>query len=364
MAENAALKYWQAFAALPRLTGAEEKKLYEECVTMSLDAHARALVAKADYALKMMRNGAALPQCEWAIGFDEGITARLAHTEGARVLASLACLRARIGFEENRDSEAVEDVIAALTMGRHVSRDGYLVSILVRYTIEERIGRALAIHLPNLNAKMLANIKTRLGALPQAGSTTQAVRDEEKVGLDWLVRAAKELERRVKDGESTEKVLASLPDDAVARELVQKCGGSIDRLLKLAEEMRPWYGAMAEVWDGPLDQVEREDERQSKHYAKNSVFQMFTPGIVKTRQAQARADVRRALLAAAIDLQLSGRGAVEDALKNHPDPVIGGPFEYQEFEGWFELRSKWKLGERPLYRDEAPLALTVGRSRN
>ena len=79
---NAALKYWQAFAALPRLTGAEEKKLNEECVTMPLDAHAREMVAKADYALKKMRDGAALPHCEWAIGFEEGIFTRLPHAEG------------------------------------------------------------------------------------------------------------------------------------------------------------------------------------------------------------------------------------------------------------------------------------------
>ncbi len=59
LGENAALKYWQAFAALPRLTGAEQKKLNEECVTMPLDAHAREMVTNADYALKMMRGGAA-----------------------------------------------------------------------------------------------------------------------------------------------------------------------------------------------------------------------------------------------------------------------------------------------------------------
>ena len=67
---------------------------------MPLDAHAREMVAKADYALKMMRGGAALPHCEWAIGFEEGIFTRLPHAEGARALTSLACLRARIRFEE------------------------------------------------------------------------------------------------------------------------------------------------------------------------------------------------------------------------------------------------------------------------
>jgi hypothetical protein len=52
----------------------------------------------------------------------------------------------------------------------------------------------------------------------------------------------------------------------------------------------------------------------------------------------AQADVRRALLAAALDVQLEG----PDALKKHTDPVVGGPFELVRFEGGFELRSKFK----------------------
>jgi hypothetical protein len=361
LGRNAALKHWQAFASLPRLTGAEEKKLNEDCVTMPLDAHAREVVNEADYALKMMRQGAARSRCEWDIGFGEGVVARLPHAEGARALASLACLRARIRFEEARDAEAVEDILAALTLGRHVSQDGYLVSILVRYAIEERMGQTLASHLPDLNPGILNDLKTRLAALPRGGSTAVAVRDEEKTGVDWLVRKVKEVERKVKDGEDQEKVLAAHPEEGIVREFLQKCGGTTAGVLKFAEEMRPWYAQTAETWDRPLEQFDKEQAREATRYAGNPVFRTFTPGIIKVRHAQARADVRGALLTAAIDLQLGGREGLKDALKNHPDPVVGGPFDYQEFEGWFELRSKWKLGSRPLYRDDTPLTLTVGR---
>jgi len=51
-------------------------------------------------------------------------------------------------------------------------------------------------------------------------------------------------------------------------------------------------------------------------------------------------------------------------LKTHPDPVIGGPFEYVPFAGGFELRSKWpdkkSLAPWNLGRPE-PLVLIVGR---
>jgi hypothetical protein len=352
---NAALQYWQAFAGLPRLTGAEEKHLNDECVTMPLDAQARELVAKADYSLKMMHRGAARPYCAWAIGFEDGVTTGLPHAEAARVLSSLACLRARIRFEEVRDADAVEDLVAVLILGRHVSQDGYLVSILVRYAIEDRTANTLAVSLPHLNAAALKKLKSRLDHLPAGGSTAQAVRNEEKCGLDWLVRATKQVERRGKEGEGREKVLATENEDVV-HEFVQKCGTTAG-VLKFGEAMRPWYAETAKAWNQPLDQFQKEQERAATTYAGNPVFQTFTPGIIKVRQAQARADVRRALLAAAIDVQLGGR----DTLKNHPDPVAGRPFDYEEFPGWFELRSKWKLGSRPLYRDDTELTLTVGR---
>ena len=60
LGDNAALKYWQAFAQLPKLTDAQERKLREEYLTMPLDAHAREIVNRADYALRMMHRGAAL----------------------------------------------------------------------------------------------------------------------------------------------------------------------------------------------------------------------------------------------------------------------------------------------------------------
>jgi hypothetical protein len=75
---NAALKYWQAFTTLPRFTAAEHDKLRAECLTMPLDAQAQGMVSRARYSLQMMQRGAALPRCEWAIGWaDEGLGNRL-----------------------------------------------------------------------------------------------------------------------------------------------------------------------------------------------------------------------------------------------------------------------------------------------
>jgi hypothetical protein len=91
------------------------------------------------------------------------------------------------------------------------------------------------------------------------------------------------------------------------------------------------------------------------------MYKRWVPGILRCRWHKAQADVRRALLSAAVAVQLDGR----DALKHHPDPMAGGPFHHVAFKGGFELRSKWKLDEKlrskwVLDRPET-LVLTVGR---
>src|SRR4051794_10316259 len=94
-ASNPALKYWQAFSALPKLTDAEQTKIHDY-LTSPLDDHAREIVNQAEYALTMLHQGAALGSCDWGVSPEEGIYVRFTQAPASRVLAALACLRARI----------------------------------------------------------------------------------------------------------------------------------------------------------------------------------------------------------------------------------------------------------------------------
>jgi hypothetical protein len=346
---NAALKYWQAFATLPRLTDAEQARLTAECLTMPLDAHARELVTRAAYALRMLHQGAALPDCDWGLGWEEeGVGLLLPQGNAARVLSALACLRARLRFEEGQNADAVGDVVAAMTLGRHLSREGLNIMVLVGYWIEHRTGQALALNLPRLDAGMLKDVKTRLDALPPGGSATTATRFEEKCALDWLVR-------RVKEAKGTDRLLAILSEFGESpektRAVLQDCGGTADGVVKFAEETRSSYRLMAQKLHLPPDQFEKEWEREKAKQAGNPVFKLVFPAYDKMCRQQAVADVRRVLLSAALAVQLDTR----DALKNHPDPVVGGLFEYAAFDGGFELLSKLQGS------DGKPVTLTVGR---
>jgi RNA polymerase sigma factor (sigma-70 family) len=351
---NAAVAYGQALIALRRGFGGDDR-LVADCLTMPLDAHARQIVSRGAYALRMLRRGATLPRCDWAIDPEQGIDVPYTHSDGAQVLSALACLRARLRFEEGQHSEAVEDVVAALALARHVSRDGTLDSLRAAAQIEQRMSETLALYLPRLNAATVKDVKTRLDALPPGGSVATATLRMEEAMLSWIVGEIKE----ANDKESLLDFLSQLgsgPKEsdkrrAEGRALLEECGGTAEGVLKRAEEMRRSQALLAKKLDLPPDQMAKEFEREEAKLAGNPVFKVFAPVLRHARSRQAEADVRRALLSAALAVRLDGEGA----LKKHPDPVVGGPFEYAPFEGGFELRSRLKGS------DDKPVVLTVGR---
>jgi hypothetical protein len=234
-----------------------------------------------------------------------------------------------------------------------------LIVLLFGYNIEHRMADALAQYLPKLNAKEIQDVKTRLATLPAAGSAAKSLLLEEKFGLDWLIRI-------VKDTKDQDKLLAQLaplfmkegpgrstPQEQVAKagEFVKACGGSADGIIRFAEKIRPSYASLASKFDLPPSEFEKEFQNEEKKQAGNPVFELMFPALRKVHQQQSRAHVRRALLSAAIAVQLDGPGAQ----KNVPDPVIGEPFEYAAFEGGFQLRSKLKG------QDNHPLSITIDR---
>jgi hypothetical protein len=357
---NAALKYWQAFAQLPPLTHAEQNKLTAECVTMPLDAHARELVTRSAYALRMLHYGAALGPCDWGIGPEEGINTMLPHADGAPVLSALACLRARLRFDEGHLAEAVDDLVAALTLGRHVSAHGLNIMLLVGHGIERRASETLAPYLPRLSAPALGDLKARLDALPAGGTPATALPLEEQFDVDWLVRKLKVM----KDQASLSAFASQIYDTPEkSQAFLHECGGTAEGMLRFVEEMRSSYEVLAKKMELPPNRFAVELEHEEKRQTGNPVFKALFPAFGRMRWLQARADIRRALLSAAIDVQLHG----PQALKDHPDPVAGGPFEYVAFPDGFELRSKLSLDEpirsklRVAERDTKPLTLTVGR---
>ncbi len=347
---NAALKYWQAFATLPRYTDAEHKRL-DQSLTTPLDADARKMVARAEYALRMMYYGAAQSRCEWDLGNEEGLEHRMPHAEAARTMISLVCLRARSRFEGVQNRDAIDDVVALLTLGRHLSLDGSLISVIVSHRADRVMGETLATYLPQLDAKTLKDLKRRLDALPPCGSSGKALATFEIHGFDWWVDKVKDTADNASFRTCLQVTLDMHSDEV--RDLIDACGGTKEGVLKMAEQTRLCFPLLANKLELPPDKFEKEWKDEEAKRADNPIFKRFFPAFTQMAWRNAQADVRRAMLSAAIAIQLDGR----DALKKHPDPVVGGQFEHVPFEGGFELRSKVK--GRPM--DDQAVVLIVGR---
>jgi hypothetical protein len=347
---NAALKYWRAFASLPRLDEKEQEKL----PTMPLDARAKEIVASGEAALHELHNGAAVRDCAWGLTSKDGIAARIPECQATRQLAALARLRIRLRAEEGRFSEALDDAAATLTLARHIALDGTIVGVLVGIAIEATVMEALAPDLPRFPAPDLKAFARRLGQLPAGGSVAAALREgEEKGFLDWFVARVKERPGRDQLLELLERIQA---DERVpnvkeqARTFLASCGGTAQGVLEKAEAARPFYAEWSKKMDLPPAKFEEEWAKEQKALETNPVLKVLAPALGKCRQAEARREAKRALLAAALAVVADGPAA----LTAHPDPFGQGPFEMTRFDGGFELRSH-------LTSEGKPIALTVGR---
>jgi hypothetical protein len=99
------------------------------------------------------------------------------------------------------------------------------------------------------------------------------------------------------------------------------------------------------------DEFAREWASEQARHAANPAFPMLFSAYPKIRQAQARAEVRRALLAAAIDVRIHGR----EAVLSHSDPADADrPIEYLPAVRGYQVRSRLNAA------DGKPLSLIVG----
>ena len=122
----------------------------------------------------------------------------LPHLEGAGLLSSVACLRARLRFDEGRDAEATQDIIDAMTLSRHITLGGVNIMLIWGYSLENRVSQTLAIYLPKLSAGMIKDLNAsgRPTQERKAGGST-ADRREVHLTSQSSVRSRKRKTRRV-----------------------------------------------------------------------------------------------------------------------------------------------------------------------
>lgn len=354
LGENAALTYWRAFAMIPKTTKAENKLVAPTGSGLVPDGKSKKLVVKWQTALRLLHDGATMPNCDWGVNWaKEGPGALLPHLAKARALARAACFRARYRWALGETEEAVEDLRAAIILARHVGPDtgNVLIGVLVKIAIERMALNVVTERLTAMAPETLALVAERLANLPEHGSLRDVILTEKEWSVSWLKRFVREKAEQDEFADFT----STLDDLGIPKqkqdELRATTGGTADALLRLLDEAEGFYDELAKLVALPIDEF---DDRfaafnRKVESARNAVVQSMLPGIGRVRYTHARAQIEWVMLKAAIAVRQSGT----DALDRFKDPCGNGRFGYEELDGGFRLRSK-------LMHDAKPVTLTFG----
>ena len=293
LADNAALSYWQAFAVMPTLTDKESKAVnnFRSC---PLDKTAESIIKKADSSLRMLRRGAKYSQCYWGLERGKGEDTLLTHPSVARQLAKIAVLRARYNIIKNRPAEGIADLMATLTLGRHVGADGPIISYMVQTAIEDIVIEAAADSLMIMKPADLKLLAISLNNVPVGGTFATAIEQEK----DFFIPSSQ----------------LNQPKTKVALEL---------------------WKTLAPIAELPPQQFKN---KLNGITSDNPLFKEMTQGIQYISYFQAASRTKMDMLKAAIRIRLEGSQAVSVTKDIYGD----GPYKYEKLPSGFKLTSDFK----------------------
>lgn len=175
LGENAALRYWSAFAqmqdsvmATQPNSGLDDPKLKE-------------LFDKNQAALETMYRGTMLPNCDWGIDYQLGAKTPVEYVRKAIILGNMNALYVMYLAAHGDTEGAVRALVAGLRFSHEVANDGTLFAT-------EAADSLLMAHLP-----MIANVVRRGVSPAQRSALQKAVAQLGPAGLDWQGAVKREL---------------------------------------------------------------------------------------------------------------------------------------------------------------------------
>jgi len=326
LANNAALKYWQAFDQMPKPSPENSKILDADWNTIPFDAAALKILEEGDTALKLFHRGTKLERCDWGTDYEDGPATLMPQVQKARELTRLSCFRARYRMEKGKHEEAVDDLLDVFVLARHVGYKSPLIALLVGYALDNVAIETAARYLPKMSTRALDKLVAGLDKLPPGGTFRDALQADKQFGPIWL-------KTQLKEGKGEWQ--GAFGKAEAARGLLMLAGAKDP--LKLLEECDPFYDEAGRLSALPRAEFLAKFAELKLKMAGNSFAKLLFPAVEKVYDADCRLRARRQLFRAAIAVVQGGK----EKLKDYPDPFGEGPFEYVELPTGFELKSKF-----------------------
>ncbi|HYV26129.1 MAG TPA: hypothetical protein VFA77_01245 [Candidatus Eisenbacteria bacterium] len=353
---NPALRYYQAFLEMPNLSEADQQDLFaRDWRGQTLDKRFGDLVSRYDIEFRFLREAArAEVPCDWGIDLTEGPDALLPGLARAKNAAQAARLRVMWHLQNGRQIEARDDLLAAFTLARNVSRDGVLVSAMVQMAAENLLGSVVAENFFHWQPETLQQIADGFDAAPARGTVAQCIPAERHSFHDWLLRKVQELQQANPNNEArTVERLSELfarvggeaePDQEFAARVIKAGGGTTEGVLRLIRDLAPMYDKVTALMNLPHGPFEEQMAPFMAEVEKhpNPLVPKLDTLFEKCRTKEFAAMVKQAMVRAGVEFKLRG----EAGLKSVTDPCGKGPFAVRRFvfEGedrGFELRSTY-----------------------
>jgi hypothetical protein len=356
---NAAPIYWQAFAAMPKMSK-EETALVAMKPGDPLDkAAAEKLVAKLENSLALLNAAAAISKCDWEVNLAEGPYLQLPYVSKAVELAKAARLRAHLRLLEGYPGAAVSDLVASLRLARAAGQPGLLINLLVQTSIERSAIQTVAAHFGKFDKDALQQLAAATADYDRKPSIKHAIEIEKQCYGGWM-------RRQVEQSKAKHETLAQAPwiaefITAMANtgakatrpsdEALQALGGNWEGFERQLSALEKDYDELARILGLPHAEVEPAlaefNKRLQANRSNHILSGLALPAVGACYNKEAQIVAERSMLATAIQMQLEGK---PKALKSR-DPFGDGPFEVSETASGIELKSK-------LIADKKPVTLT------
>jgi hypothetical protein len=358
---NPALLYHQGLLMVPQLSDADRKFLFEtEWRNVPPDERYNDLVTTYGKVFKMLRRAAASQvPCDWGLDMTDGPDTLLPALARFKSVAQVACMRARKHLIDGKQAEARDELIATVVMGRNVSRDGTIISVLVQVAIENIVMSFIAENFYQFAPETLEQLAAGFASAPARRQIYECMAVERYAFCDWLIAKISDFDAEThgnqqqlhaKVRELLGRVLGAAETDAeknqlarVPDEFIGATDGSAAGLIAYVKQLEPLYDEASQVlalsWPEHAPAMKEFEKKITSH--PNVLARQFLPalGIARTREFPIVA--KYAMLQAAIAYKVGG----EEAFKAVNDPFGDGPFAFQRFvldgiDRGFQLQSK------------------------
>ncbi len=357
---NPAQLYYQAFLLAPDLEHADHEYLFtSQWWGQKLPERFGELVARYNGQFRLVRQAAhATSPCDWGIDRSAGPATLLPQLPRAKAIAQTARLRAMWDLQQGRPTDACDDLLATLALGRNLSRGGTFISVLIQLAIENIVASTVAENFYQFSPETLKQLVEGFDAAPARGTLAACVPTEKSFFQDWLLRKILELQKEnpgndAKVMEDLHQLFRSFEDPQRGEtdfweRLSQAAGSTSDGVIKLIHDYEQVYQRIAVLLALPYREYESQVKEFSVEVQKspNPFISARFAGLLKFPAREFTILVDLAMVRAAVEYKLHG----EAGLKSVMDPCGKGPFAFQRFvfEGvdrGFQLKSAYGGGE-------------------